>query len=91
MDREAAEVLATKREKHKPKSMVHKQWAAVHDSVKGWHVALVDNQWHAARQAKEAARRAYRQGDLRGFMDAASDALMARVRAELGPPTGEKP
>lgn len=33
--------LAAKRERHKSKHMTHVRWAAVHDSVKGWHAALV--------------------------------------------------
>jgi hypothetical protein len=43
MTQEEAEALAAKREAHKGKSLYHKTWKAVHDPVKGWHAALVDN------------------------------------------------
>ena len=80
-----AEREATKREAHKSPGLSHKRWAAVHDSVKGWHVALVDNHAEIVRRSEDAARTALRRGDLNGFVEAASDALMARVRASLSP------
>ena len=43
MNEQQARYEAAKRERHKSKHMTHKRWEAVHDSVKGWHVALVDN------------------------------------------------
>lgn len=42
MTENEARSLAAQREKHKSKHMTHKRWSAVHNSVKGWHVALVD-------------------------------------------------
>lgn len=82
-----AEAEAEKRERHKPKSMVHKQWEAVHDPVKGWHAALVDNQWYLAQQATEKARRAFHSGDFGAFVDAAGEALLAKCRAASGTET----
>lgn len=38
-----AVTLAAKREASKGKALQHKRWEAVHDSVRGWHVALVDS------------------------------------------------
>jgi len=79
----AAEAEAAKREKHKPKSMNHKRWQAVHSSTKGWHVALVDCPIHAQIVAHQQARNVLRQGDMAGFLDAAADALLARCKAEI--------
>ena len=42
MTKEEANALAFKREQTKSKFMTHKRWATVHDSVKGWHVALIE-------------------------------------------------
>ena len=42
MNEAEARALAAKREAHKSKHMKHKRWEAQHNSVKGWHVALVD-------------------------------------------------
>lgn len=87
MTQEDAITEAAKREKHKPHSLSHKVWEPVHNSVKGWHVALVDTALHAAQKKHDEAisklRDAYRTGDLRGLIDAASDALLARCDAEL--------
>lgn len=79
----AAETLAEKRERHKPRSMQHKVWRAVHDPVKGWHAALVDCPFHASQVAHQKALDALRGGDGAAFINAASEALLARVRASL--------
>lgn len=83
MTKEEAIAEASKREKHKSRTLYHKVWAAQHNSVKGWHVALVDNHQYQAEVARVRARKAAQQGDLGGFMEAASDAMMAGVRAAL--------
>lgn len=83
----AAEAEAEKRERHKSKHMANKRWQAVHDPVKGWHAALVDCPLYLEREAqraREKATAALRQGANFGtILDLASDALMARVKAEL--------
>jgi hypothetical protein len=81
----AAEREAAKREAHKPRSLTHKRWSAVHDSTHGWHIALVDNHPEIIRQAEVEARRALMRGDPNAVIDAAGDLLMARVRAFLAP------
>lgn len=83
MTQQEAVELAAKRERHKPKSMRHKRWSAVHNSVKGWHVALVDDQFHVAMIAEQDARSAFLRGDLAGFMEAGSRAVMAKVQAAI--------
>lgn len=86
MTREEAEALAAKREAHKGRSLYTKEWRAVHNSVKGWHVALVDSALRLHQKADAAvdiARDAFRRGDIGSFMDAASDALIARCKAQL--------
>lgn len=93
-----AVALAAKREAHKSKFMNEKEWRAVHDSVKGWHVALVDTteaifwqQQREARYARSRARQALLSGDAQGFLDAAGDALLASVRSQFSTPdTGRK-
>ena len=79
----AAIAEADKRERHKSPNLKMKHWAAVHSSDRGWHVALVDDHAAFAAFAKERARAAFRRGDLDGFMAAATEGLMAKVRAEL--------
>lgn len=87
MTEDEAKELAAKREKHKSKSLTLKRWAAVHDPVKGWYVALVDNVEAVEQQnynkAMEDARRSFHSGDLEGFLNASSEGLMARMRFEL--------
>ena len=81
-----AEALAFKREKHKSKHLDHKHWTAVHDPVKGWHAALVNNHVAIATMEAEAAlddaRDAFRAGDMEAFLDAGAKALLARCRAD---------
>lgn len=84
---ESAVREAEKRERHKPRSLSHKVWSAVHDSAKGWHVALVDCPFAVERTARQAARDALHRGDLAAFVDAASEALLAGCRAQLAPPS----
>lgn len=87
MTKQEAEALAEKREAHKSKHMTNKEWRAKHDSVKGWHVALVDSVESlllAEVAAREKARRAVLRGDADAFLAAASDALLAQVRRKLG-------
>ncbi len=74
---------AAKREKHKPRSLAHKRWAAVHNAVKGWHVALVDNHTEIAANHLATARAAIRRRDVDGFFAAANDAILAKCRAYL--------
>lgn len=83
MTREDAEALAAKREKHKPKSMQHKRWEAVHTSTKGWHAALVDCPHVEATSAGRRALDALHRGDMGAFRDAAAEALIARCKAAL--------
>ena len=86
MSEEEAVALAAKREAHKSKYMTDKEWRAVNDSVKGWHVALVDSAqglWVAEQDAKEKMRRAVRCGDMTSFLDAAYDASMASLRRQI--------
>ena len=80
---EEAEALAIKREAHKSKFMTNKHWAPVHDSVKGWHVALIDNFAAIDTQQRLAAFNAYRRGDLRAFMNHASEALLAKCADQI--------
>jgi hypothetical protein len=80
--REEAQALAAKREQHKPKHLL-KNWSAVHDPVKGWHVALRADPRQEEIAARLAARNALRRGDMSAFIDAAGDALLARVRQSL--------
>lgn len=84
-----AEVEAAKRERHKSPGLSHKRWAAVHDPVKGWHVALIDDHRGVADAARFRAFNAYRRGDFNAFIEAAHESLMAKVRAELEDPTPE--
>lgn len=87
MTRPEAEALAQKREAHKSKHMTEKEWRAVHDSVKGWHAALVDSRQHLLRveqEARQRARQALMSGDGIAFYHAASDALLASVKREIG-------
>ena len=83
MTKEEAVELARKREAHKPRSLVLKRWEALHTEEKGWHVALVDDQHEIAQDALIKARQAYQRGDLHGYMEAAGDAMMARIQVEL--------
>lgn len=93
-----AVALAAKREAHKSKFMNEKEWRALHDSAKGWHVALVDTaeaifwqQQREARRLRSFARDALSRGDAQGFLDAAGDALLASVRSQFATPdTGRK-
>lgn len=80
--REKAEAEARKREAHKRPGLNGKRWEAVHDSVRGWHVALVDEPHQAAFAASMRARQARMSGDPR-WLDLAAEALMARVRRDL--------
>lgn len=83
MTKSEADALAFKREQHKSKHLTAKRWAAAHDSVKGWHVALIDNHHELARQAKIEGRQAYLAGDVRAFMDAATKHLLATCAAAV--------
>lgn len=94
MTKEQAEAEAAKRERHKPKSLKHMKWTAVHSSVKGWSVGLVEDTAYVEgerhKAATEKARDALRTGDVKGFMQAGSEAMMAKVRMELAETVGEK-
>lgn len=79
----AAEEAAAKREKHKPRSLAHKRWEAVHSPVKGWHVALVDCPDFAAASALQRGRQAFRDGDLHALLEASLDHAIARIRSTL--------
>ena len=83
MTKEEAQCEAEKREKNKSKYLSHKHWSAVHNSAKGWHVTLVDNQRYLQQEALKKGRAAFQAGDLNGFMEAASASMMAGVRAEI--------
>jgi len=84
--------LAAKREKHKGRSLMHKRWSAQHNSVKGWHVALVDSHAGSVLKARQRTRDEIRAGDFDAFLDAAAELLLARVAASLGPaPTTHAP
>ena len=83
MTQEDAIALAAKREQHKGRSLLHKRWSAQHNSVKGWHVALIDNHQHIARTEAEKMRKAKSRGDLEGFMDAAGRMLIAKCGATI--------
>lgn len=83
MTEQEARELAAKREKHKAPGLHFKRWAAVHDSVKGWHVTLVDNFTTIAEDARSNAKEAVRRGDPEAFMRAAHENLMARCKAHL--------
>jgi hypothetical protein len=78
---EKAVAEAAKRELHKSPGLKLKHWAAVHSPERGWHVALVDDYPGIAKLAEDRARNSLRTGDMRGFLDAASDALLAKCRA----------
>lgn len=81
-----ARALATKREAHKSKHLSHKNWTAVNDPEKGWTVKLTESPFHAdlrAAEARERARMALETGNLQSFLDAASDALIARAQADI--------
>lgn len=87
MTREEAEALAQKREAHKSKHMTASEWRAVHDSVKGWHVSLVDSHASLMRREQEArvkARQAMLAGDAHAFVEFATDALLASVKRQIG-------
>jgi hypothetical protein len=56
MTENEARTEAEKRERHKSKHMTHKRWSAQHDSVKGWHVALIDTPNAIAAPATLAER-----------------------------------
>jgi hypothetical protein len=87
--REKAEAEARKREAHKRPGLANgKRWQAVHTPERGWHVALVDNHAIVEFAARMKAREALHSGDLRAFMDAASEALMARVSLSLSDSNG---
>jgi hypothetical protein len=83
MTREAAEAEAAKRERHKSKFLTDKRWAAVHTSVRGWHVALIHDHVQIERKAREKAQRALSMGDMAAFVEAAGDALLAKVGAAI--------
>lgn len=83
--------LAEKRNKHKGRALIDKEWRADHSAEKGWHVHLVDSvdaMWRDAETKRIEALRLLAQGDLRCF-DAADEALLARVRAQLAGYTPE--
>lgn len=82
MNEAEARALAAKREAHKSPGLGGKRWEAKHDSVKGWHVALVDDPKQASFAAHMKARDAFRRGDP-AFLDLAAEALIARVKASL--------
>jgi hypothetical protein len=86
--REAAEAEAAKRERHKPKTLRHKSWQAVHDPIKGWRAALVDVPAYAEAAARSLAREALLRGDMVSFQKHAADALMARCAAEIAAASG---
>jgi len=86
MTREEAEALAAKREQHKSPGLALKQWRAVHNNVKGWHVALVDDDQQIGVRAMLNARAAYQRGDMVAFLDAAFEGTMANIRVDLGDP-----
>lgn len=81
LTREEAEALAAKRQAHKSKYMNNKNWEAVHDSVKGWHAALVDDLRTVHSEAINRARDAYRQNDLGALLDASHDAMIASLKS----------
>lgn len=81
---EEAEALAEKREAHKSKHMANKMWAPVHDSVKGWHVALVNNPAHILLEKRAKAFQALQDGDMKAFTDAAGEALLAHCQIAIG-------
>lgn len=74
---------AAKRELHKSKHLKLKVWAARHDSIKGWHPALVDNQKAIAAEAMNKAHNAAQIGDLEGFINNSMEAMFANVKDEL--------
>lgn len=87
MTKADAQALAAKRERHKSKHLSNKRWVAAHDPVKGWHAALIDNHAEIAIKEEEAAlqaaRAAFRSGDLNALLDAGAKALLARCRADI--------
>lgn len=87
MRKEEAEAQAAKREAHKNPALVGKEWQAYFDPARQtWSTRLVDYQHAIALAHMKIARQALRQGNMQVFMDAASDALLARVRATLPHP-----
>jgi hypothetical protein len=84
MTKDEAEAIATKREQHKSPNLQNgKSWQAVHDSVKGWHVALVDDPHHASFVAHMKARDALRRGDMQAYVTLAADAVLAGVKRDI--------
>jgi len=91
MQQHEAEAMAAKREAHKPRTLSHKRWTAVHDSIQGWHVALVDNHPVIIASARREVENAIRRGNIDAAFEAAGDLLMARVRQQLSAPTDDTP
>lgn len=87
MTEDQAHAEAAKREKHKPRQLSHKSWKALHTTEKGWHVGLEDNHevifQRERAEALERGRQAFLNGDLRGFLDASSDAISSQLRRDL--------
>ena len=81
--REAAEAEAAKRERHKPKTLAHKQWRAVFTQEKGWHVALTEDPRFAEGVSRLAARQALLRGDLEAFHKHCANALLARCASAI--------
>jgi hypothetical protein len=79
MTQEEAIAEAAKREKHKPKTLTHKSWRAVHSSEKGWHTALVDTYQTVVARARQAGK----SGDLRAFMNESYNAIMMKIQEDL--------
>lgn len=77
MTQAEAIALAEKREKHKGKSLSHKRWQACHDSIKGWHVALVD-------VVKPALPAEHPNIDSEILLEIGALILMERVKRTLG-------
>lgn len=90
MTKDEAIAEAAKRESHKSPGLSHKRWAAVHDSVKGWHVALIDDHAKMAALSKEKAMTAYRRGDVDGVINHLTDSLISEIRAQFEPQGNNK-
>ncbi len=75
--------LAAKREKHKSKHLSTKVWKAVHNSVKGWHVVLVDNRKEIIRTEKTKAQEVILNGNSADLVDAPAKILMSRVMTSV--------
>jgi len=83
MTEQEAVDLAIKRNKHKSKHLSDKRWSPIHNSVKGWHVALVDNHTTVIHTQREVARQAVLEGDPDQLREAAGKLLSARCAATI--------